>query len=161
GDDRRLVLLDEARERLEVGEPLGVGGLGRLEESRALRVEARLEFGRDGEVGREGWGVHELPWKCRSFGEAPPAFGFGHTALGAEFRSVNCPSLDGLSSAPKIAQASPTGSASLRNGDWSRPGPEILTDRSLGEAESAAAGGFLQDRSGIMCLRSASEGVGA
>ena len=50
-----------ARERPEVGEPLGVARLRRLEEGPALRVEARLKFGGDGEVGGEKFGrVHEL-----------------------------------------------------------------------------------------------------
>ena len=44
-DDGALVFLDETRERLEVGEPLGVARLRRLEEGRALRGEARLKLG--------------------------------------------------------------------------------------------------------------------
>ena len=49
GDDRGLVFLDQAAERLEVGDPLGIGGLGRLEIGGALGGEAGLEFGRDRE----------------------------------------------------------------------------------------------------------------
>jgi hypothetical protein len=43
-DDGVLVVLDEAGERLEVGEPLGVAGLRCLQEGRALRIEPRLKF---------------------------------------------------------------------------------------------------------------------
>jgi hypothetical protein len=61
-DNGALVFLEQAGERLEVGEPLGAARLRRLDESPALRVEARLKFGRDGEVGEGRFGrVHESP----------------------------------------------------------------------------------------------------
>ena len=59
GDDGALVFLDEARERLEVGEPLGAARLRRLEEGGALRGEAGLKLGGDGKVGDRNSGrVH-------------------------------------------------------------------------------------------------------
>jgi hypothetical protein len=57
GDDGCLVFREEARERPEVGDPLGVARLRRFEESPALRVEARLKFGGDGEVGEKNSGA--------------------------------------------------------------------------------------------------------
>ena len=57
-----LIFREEARERPEIGEPLDVARLRRLEESLALRVEARLKFGGDGEIGGQKSGrVHESP----------------------------------------------------------------------------------------------------
>jgi hypothetical protein len=50
GDDGRLVLLDKARERPEVGEPLGMARLRRLKEGGALSIEAGLKLGGDGKV---------------------------------------------------------------------------------------------------------------
>ena len=71
-DDGVLVFLDEAGERLEVREPLGVAGLRRREESRALCVEARLQLGWDGEAGNGNFGrVHLSPFLLSD--RRPPA----------------------------------------------------------------------------------------
>ncbi len=49
GHDRRPVLLDQPGEPLEVGDPLGVGRLRRLQIGGALGVETGLELGGDGD----------------------------------------------------------------------------------------------------------------
>ncbi len=65
GDYRRLIFLQETPQRAKVGEPLRMGRLGRLEIGRPLCAKARLEFGRDGDIGGgESGGVHGLPFGC-------------------------------------------------------------------------------------------------
>ena len=54
GDDRGLIVLDEAAEGLQIRDPLRMRGLRRLEIGGPLGGEAGLEFDRDGELGNAG-----------------------------------------------------------------------------------------------------------
>src|SRR5208337_786695 len=75
-----LVVLDKAAERLQVRDPLRMGGLRRLEIGGALGGEARLKFDRDGEVGECGL-VHGNPLGLRVAARIALADGAGHAYL--------------------------------------------------------------------------------